>query len=197
MGLWKRCHAHTLYRLDLTGGHTSALRKTLTTDNYQKYQMSHQNILSNDEVLQNLWDDMSELHEVIKNEIRHVRTKLITENLVTFFKSRNYTTHREIELTNYSRSKGNRRGIVDIRVIDKTQKRIEMGLNQVIDIEIDSSFKFNSLKKLVYSKNILKNDVLWVIHRYSKQYKRVLDQLELQELISKFKIPVIELHSFK
>lgn len=158
--------------------------------------MLHQNIVSNDEVLKNLSDDMFGVHEVIKNEIRHVRTKFITENLVTFFKSRNYTTHREIELTNYSRSKDNRRGIVDIRVIDKTQKRIEMGLNPVIDIEIDSSFKLNSLKKLVHSKNVLKNDVLWVIHRYSKRYKRVYDQVELQDLITEFKISVIELHSF-
>ena len=157
--------------------------------------MLHQNISSNDEAVMDLLDNMLDVHDVIKNEVRHVRTKFITKSLITFFKLRNYKAYTEIELNNYLRSNDNRRGIVDVRVVDKSQKRIEMGLSPALDIEIDSSFKTNSLKKLVYSKEVLGNDVLWIIHRYSKRYKRVLDQVELQKKINQFGIPVIELHS--
>ena len=91
---------------------------------------------------------------------------------------------KSLEIGNYIDPKGRQRtGFVDLRVSHKN-------INHVIDIEIDSSFRKNSLCKLIKSKKHLCNEVLWVCHReyFDVDYA---ENEDLVRLISDNKIPVL------
>lgn len=52
----------------------------------------------------------------------------------------------------------------------------------VIDIEVDASDNSKSLKKLIYSKNNLKHNVLWVRHgvyRLSNENNRIIEDFDI------------------
>ena len=84
------------------------------------------------------------------NNSKHI-TNYLTNSLVNFAKKNNIKFQLEIKLPNL-KGKNNRSGILDLRIFDKKK----------LDIEIDRGNKKWSIEKLIYCKNILKNDVLWI-----------------------------------
>ena len=124
----------------------------------------------------------------IKGFERAKRTKIILRYLNNFFTKEGFSVENEAKIGSYIDPKGKRRnGLIDLRVSHKN-------INHVIDIEIDSSFRKNSLCKLIKSKKRLCNEVLWICHReyFDVDYA---ENEELVRLISDNKIPVLAIFS--
>jgi len=95
-----------------------------------------------DDDLMGLVKKIEPFEEIIRNERRSTRTAKITSFLLRYFRSAQFQTIREVKIDNFRRNLDSRRG-----------GRLDLQVKQLcrtIDIEIDSTFKLNSLKKLIF-----------------------------------------------
>ena len=100
----------------------------------------------NDIHVKSLFDLKQDILSTIIGFERAKRTKTIFRYLSHFFTKEGFFVENEVEIGNYIDPKGRQRtGFIDLRVSHKN-------INHVIDIEIDSSFRKNSLCKLIKSK---------------------------------------------
>jgi hypothetical protein len=142
-------------------------------------------------VLFSLEEDRCSIIEELDALSLKERTKYLTKYLIKHLHTHfNLHVSTEVRLNGFRRQTKKdipagryRGGVIDLRA------KSMISFKSSIDIEIDSTSKIHSVRKLVHSKLELNNQVLWVRHGSMKQNKK--RTAEIDSMLMEHDIPVL------